>query len=300
MSRVLAVALLAAMLLVAGCGERREPTGASVELFPVTVQDAAGKTLRVETRPARIASLTSAGTEILAALGAGNRVVGIPAPARHGAAPKAVEIVDKDGRINERRLARLRPQLIVASPELGPTRLRRAAARLRAHVYVAPGSSLRDVERAVSDVGLLTGEPIAARRIIAGLETTQRQVTRKVAGTPTISVFVDTGFFTTVAARSLAGKLISLAHGHNVAGPTPNPEPLDPAQLVRLDPRVYIATSTSHTTLASLRKDKVTKRLRAVRDGRFVIIPTVLLEPSPRAREGLVAIARALHPRAFR
>jgi iron complex transport system substrate-binding protein len=263
------------------------------------VHDAAAKTIRLDSAPTRIASFTSAGTEILAALGASDRIVGIPQAARSGAAPRAAEIVDLHGQLNTRRFDRARPQLVIAAPETPAAQIQEAR-RQHADVYVSPGGSLRDVERAVSDIGLLVDEPIAARRIVAGIETARARVADRVAGRPIISVFVDTGFFTTVSNRSLVGQLISTARGRNVAGPTPNPEPLDPAQLVRLHPRVYIATSASHTTLQSLRKDRTTRRLLAVRKGRFVIIGSALLEPSPRVKEGLVEIARALHPDAFR
>jgi iron complex transport system substrate-binding protein len=294
------VAALALAFLAAACGERTEPTGVSVRLFPVTVHDATGRAVKLTERPTRITALTPGETEILAALGFGARVVGIPAGARRHAAPHAHLVIDKQGRLDPQRLEAGRPQLVVASPDVPLDATRRAAARVHAAVYVAPDSSLRDVETAVTALGLLVDEPIAARRVVSKLETARQRVAARVVGTKLVRVFVDTGFFTTVSNRSLAGDLIRLAHGQNVAGPSPDPGPLDTAELVRLKPRVYIATSQSGTSLRSLRKDPVTKRLAAVRRGRFVTIDSRLLQPGPFAGEGLVAIARALHPSAFR
>jgi iron complex transport system substrate-binding protein len=296
----LAAPLLVAALAASACGKRPEPTAASVKLFPVTVRDASGRTIEARRAPARIAAVTPGATELLASLGVGTRVVGIPAGARRGAAPHARLVVDRRGQIVAATFLRKRPDLVVGSTDVAPTAVRAQARRLHATLYVSPESSLRDVEKAATDLGLLTDEPIAARRVVSKLETARRRVAARVVRTSRVSVFVDTGFFTTVPSRSFVGDLIRLANGRNVAGPSPDPGPLDAHELLKLDPTVYIATSQSGTTLRSLRNDPVTSRLTAVRSGRFVTIDSALLQPGPRAAAGLVAIARALHPRAFR
>ena len=53
------------------------------------------------------------------------------------------------------------------------------------------------------------------------------------------------------------------------------------------------------TTLADLRKNPATHRLRAVRGGRFVVLDENLLVPGPRIGDGLDQVARLLHPDAF-
>jgi iron complex transport system substrate-binding protein len=113
-------------------------------------------------------------------------------------------------------------------------------------------------------------------------------------------VFVDTGFFTTVSDQSLVGDLIREARGRNVAGQQEDAGPVELRELAELNPRVYIATSDSGTTLRDLRRKAGTRKLPAVRRGRFAIVDAALLEPGPRVGDGLVAIARALHPDAFR
>ena len=66
------------------------------------------------------------------------------------------------------------------------------------------------------------------------------------------------------------------------------------------DPDVYLTTSDSGTTLATLRHDHLTKRLQAVRKGRFGILRAKLAEPGPQIGEALVQVAKILHPEAFR
>src|SRR5204863_9888136 len=72
------------------------------------------------------------------------------------------------------------------------------------------------------------------------------------------------------------------------------------AQVPEAGPRGLPPTSDSGTTLATLRHDHLTKRLQAVRKGRFGILQAKLAEPGPQIGEALVQVAKILHPEAFR
>ena len=118
-------------------------------------------------------------------------------------------------------IRRAHPDLIVASSDTDPLDLARARTATHAAIYVEPDNSLEDVVEATGDVGLLTNQPVAARRVTAAIQRTRRAVAARLAGTPPVSVFVDTGDFSTVPSRSLLGDLITEAHGENVGGPEP-------------------------------------------------------------------------------
>ena len=106
---------------------------------------------------------------------------------------------------------------------------------------------------------------------------------------------------TTVPDQSLIGDMLSEAHARNVAGDAAEAGPVDPARPARrLDPDVYVVTADTMTTLADLRKNPATRKLRAVREGRFVVLDENLLVPGPRIGDGLDQVARLLHPDAFR
>ena len=113
-------------------------------------------------------------------------------------------------------------------------------------------------------------------------------------------MFVDTGFFTTARDQSLIGDVIREAGGRNVAGGAAESGPVDVSELLRLDPDVYMTLSDTSVTLRDLRRNPRTRKLRAVRQGRFVIVDAALLQPGPRIGQGLAAVARELHPHAFR
>jgi iron complex transport system substrate-binding protein len=284
MGRLALLLAAASLLFTTGCGERSEPTGATVPLYPVTVQSANDRPVFMARPARRIAVLDGATEAILRGLGVGGRIV-MHAPAN---------------RIDFAALRRSRPDLIVASGDATLRDLSRAAAVTDAQVYTAPGDSIHQVEHAITQLGLLVGVPIEARTLVRRIETQRRRVDAQLQHAPRVSVFVDTGFFTTVSDQSLIGDVIREARGRNVAGAAAQGGPVDISQLLQLDPDVYLALSDTGLALADLRKNAQTRKLRAVRTGRFVVADADLLQPSPEIGKGLVEVARLLHPDAFR
>jgi iron complex transport system substrate-binding protein len=297
--RFISLPLVIAALLVAGCGERSEPLGKLPQAYPVTVRGGADQTTTLEARPRRIVALDPGPAALLAALGSGTRLVGVPATARLAGKPKIV--MGANGQVDVDAVVRLKPDLIVTTSAVDQLDAGQAERRSGAALYVEPDTSVDDVLRGTIELGFLVGEPVAARRLAARIRSQVEHVEAKVAGEPPVTVFVDTGFFITIPERSLLGDLIRRAGGRSVAGPAPGPEPFPPARLRRLAPDVYLATSDSRLSLAQLRADARTARLPAVRRGRFAVLPAELvLRSGPRVGRALERVARALHPDAFR
>ena len=297
--RTLALALAGGALVVAGCGERVEPLGELEQPYPVTVQGAGDQPAVMNERPERIVALDAGSAELVVGLGAGDRLVGAPAEA---GVPGVAEVVRSTGQIDVEGVTELEPDLIVATPATDRVDVSRIERATGAAVYVQPALSVEDVERAALELGFLVGEPVQARRLAGELRRTASAVDERVAGTVTVTVFLDTGFFITVPAeRSLLGELVRRANGVNIAGDTAGLGPFDLRELRRLDPQVYLATSDSKTSLRSLRRNPRTRNLTAVREGRVIVLPVELVtRAGPRIAKGYAALARALHPDAFR
>lgn len=285
---VLAAGLL--VLVAAACGERREPTGPDTDLYPVTVSSPNGRPLVLRAPAKRIAVIAPSVKGVLDDLGAGKAVAGIP--------------LTQDGGIDAARLRALRPDLVVASSTTDDQPLGQAARAVRGvPVYQAPDDSIRGIEETITDLGVITAHQTAATRLVREIESKRDEVRSHLGRAPAVSVFLTTAFFKslatfqTVSDQSLSGDLLREAGGHNVAGSATE---LDVAQVLRLDPRWIVATSDSGTTLAKLLQSKAVKKLAAVRDKRFATIDARLLEPGPKIGQGLLELAKRLHPDAFR
>lgn len=279
-----ALATSAALLLLAGtaCGERTEPTGALVQSYPITVQGGSETATVVRAAPKRIVPVGEGPSAILQALGLKARTVKVDDSL------VGLPLVDA--------IRRAKPDLIVASSGTDPLDLARARSATHAAVYVEPSGSLGDVVGAISDVGLLTGTAVQARRLTARIEAKRQAVARKVAGSQLVTTFVDTGGFSTISSRTLLGNLIELAHGRSVAGASPEQGPFPVKRLLELDPDAYLATAGSGVTLKQLRARAGVKRLRAVRTGRFAVLPPEATVAGPAIGDALEQIAQALHP----
>jgi iron complex transport system substrate-binding protein len=294
-------ALLAAALLGAGCGERSEPVGALPQAYPVSVHGAGDRSTVVKARPERIVALDPGSAEILIAVGAGDRLVGIPAGIARRDAAKAEVVVRPTGLMNVDAVVALDPDLIVATPGIDQLDLARAGRRAGAAVYVQPETSILNVERGAIDIGFLVGAAPEARALVGRIQRHVGAIEARLANVEPVTVFVDTGFFITVPERSLLGDLVAKAKGDSVAGESPGPGPFSLSELGRLNPSVYLATSDSGVTLANLRRNPATRNLAAVEKGRLKIVPVQRVTwPGPRVAAGLEAVARALHPDAFR
>ena len=280
----LALVSAAALLLLAGtaCGERNEPTGALVQSYPVTVQGGSDTATVVRSAPKRIVPIGAGPKAILQSLGLSGRTVAVDDTL------VGLPLVDA--------IRRAKPDLIVASGETDPLDLARARSTTHAAVYVEPAGSVGDVVQAIGDVGQLTGTAVQARRLTARIESKRQAVARKVAGSPLVTAFVDTGGFSTISSRTLLGDLIELAHGRSVAGASPEQGPFPVKRLVELDPAVYLATAGSGVTLKELRARAGVKHLHAIRSGRFAVLPPEATVAGPAIGEALEQVARALHP----
>ena len=198
---VAAAFVVAALLLLTGCGQRSEPTGTKVDLYPVTVDQPGGPPIVLAQKPASVAALTPQAATLLSS------VLG-----------QTVEPERSPGKA----------ELVVITPESLNKRTPR--------VYVAPDESISDVERALTELGLLLDRPIRARQVVANIESKRKSVRAHLRGVDPVSVFVDTGFFTTASTNSLLGDLIKEAGGKNIAGAAPQPGPFPVRTLRKLNP----------------------------------------------------------------
>jgi ABC-type Fe3+-hydroxamate transport system substrate-binding protein len=281
--RAALLAAVAAVLLLAGtaCGQRSEPTGALVQSYPVTVQGGSDRPTVVRSAPKRIVPVGAGPRAILAGLGLGKRVVTVN---------DTLVGLPLVGAIRHAK-----PDLIVASSDTDPLDLARARSATGAAVYVESSNSVADVVDAIGDIGLLTGKPVDARRLTARIQAQRQAVARSVAGTKLATAFVDTGGFSTISSRSLLGNLLELAHGASVAGTSPEQGPFPISRIAQVDPDVYLATAGSGRTLQQLREHAALRKLRAVRTGRFSVLPEGATVAGPGVGRALEQVARILH-----
>lgn len=295
----LVLAALAVMLLGASCGQKHEPIGA-LPPFPQQADDAMGREVKVLQAPKRVVSLDPGITEAAFTYGAGKQIVGYGTETYPPAATHIKSMLDAQGKISVEKVRKARPDLVIVPADLiGST----AAAdslglKAGADVYVTDDRSVQGIEHDILQTGLLTGHGAASHRLYTEMQRKIAAIRSTYDGDPAVPVFVDRGYFYTIGTQSLAADLISMAGGENVAAHADINKPFGPAKLRAAAPQVYLAVAASGVTLEGLREAKSTRKLPAIADKRFAIVPDAVLDRSgPRVVDSLRTLARDLHPK---
>jgi iron complex transport system substrate-binding protein len=297
MRPALVCALASIALAATACGERPEPVAADLSLYPVEVRGAGDEPTLLAERPERIAALAPGAAELLAAMGAGDRLVGIPAGVSVPEAPGARELTRPSGLVDVEALSRVDADLVVASPANDTEDVGRALRRSPAALYLSPEGSIADVRRATLELGLLAGEPVAAREVARAMEERIADVQASVAELVPARVFVDTGFLITMPDDSLTADVVRHAGGELV-GTEAAGEPVEPCDLLELAPDVVLtfdAGLAERSQAAFQRCDPAPAEAPE-----FIEVDADLLtRAGPRVADALEQIAEILHPAAF-
>jgi iron complex transport system substrate-binding protein len=292
----LVVRALLVMLAVALAACAPEPRHA-----PPRTADDFGDTLSAGAAPHRIVSLNPATTELLFAIGAGDRLVGRTTYDLRPVAARKVPDLGPGLRPNVEAVLAVHPDLVLlyASDDN-----REAARRLRAAGIQTAAfrvDRIADFERVTRALGLLTGDSAAARATVDSVRATIARVRTATASLPHPTVFwplYDQPLLAT-GSGSYLNELIEIAGGRNIYGFMKEPSPrVTFEDLLRRDPDVVL---TSPESRARYLADPRWTALRALRDGHLLAVDTALvLRPGPRLGEAARSMALLLHPGSVR
>jgi len=292
---------LAALLVACADPRPRTPaaaeTGAASAGGGLTIRDDFGDTLTVRASPRRIVSLNPATTELFFALGAGDRLVGRTHFDLYPPAAQTVEDLGSAIPPNVESVLGVRPDLVML---YASSSNRDAATRL--HGAGVPTLTLRidhiaDFRRAVAILGRVIGDTARATVVADSVSRTLERVRVAMQGKPRITAFWKAWDSPVIAigGGSFLSELVDIAGGKNVYGDDPRPAfDVTIEDVVRRNPDVVFAGPESGERMRSA---PAWRALRAVREGRILIVDTMLVgRPGVRLGEAAVSLARLLHP----
>ncbi|MGQ0640932.1 MAG: ABC transporter substrate-binding protein [Gemmatimonadaceae bacterium] len=245
----------------------------------------------------RIVSLNPTTTELLFALGAGDRLVGRSRWDVFPPAARAVSDVGDALRPNVERVLSVQPDLVILyeSPENIV-----AIDRLRASgldVLVLRIDLLAHLRRAIDTLGVLLGDTARARLVRDTVFASLDRVRAATAGLEPPSVFVHVwdSPIITIGSGSFLTELVSIAGGRNIYADIAAPSAtVSLEDVVRRNPRYVLA---GPITARHVRADPQWRAVPAVRDGRIAVFDTMIVgRPSVRVGEAALSLARLLHP----
>ncbi len=305
---VLLVVAMALIALASGCAsDRTDSAGAppaqtrvAATSYPLTITDDASRSVTIQAEPQRIVSLAPANTEIVFALGAGDRLVGVTSlddyPAEVADIPKVGDFAGP----NIEAVAAADPDLVLATTGVQSDVIEQLEG-LGATVIAIDPQSLDGVYEDILEVAEVVNTKAAGEELVASMKATVQDIADAVSGRDPVTVFIEIAQdpLFTAGRNTLLDELVTRAGGVNVVQ-AQGWVPYSPEEVVKADPDVYLATKGSMSNPEDLAKRPGFKGLSAVKAGRVVILDDNLVSrPGPRIVSGLEDIARALHPEAF-
>ena len=292
------VALVAAAITACGDAAPRSDAGpATVDAAAPVPLDDFGHPLPRGRTFSRIVALEPATTEILFAIGAGDRLIG---RSHFDTWPDSARLVPDLGdgiRPNVESLVAARPDLVVlyaGSDNAG------TAERLRALGIAVVGfrsDSIGGFARITMELGRLVGDTVRAATVRDSVLATLAAVRRRTERLERPSVLMPVWHnpLYVIGGASFMNELVTIAGGRNVYDSIAAPSPqVTFEDVVRRDPDVILVGPVG---ASRVRTSPGWQVLRAVRTGRVLPYDTLVTgRPGTRLGEAAVALAALLHP----
>ena len=302
------LALILVVSLVAGCSneqpdnevEVEDPGNQSLETTALEATDDYGKTVTFDQAPMRIISLAPSHTEILFALGIGDRVVGVTTFDDY---PVEVVDIEKVGDFNGNNLERiieLEPDLVINYGE-GIQEENQRLEEAGIQVIGFMPESIDEIYSTIERIGILAGVENSAKELNASLQEREAAALAKVEGVEKVRVFYEIWHepLMTAGPGSFLDQLMTLAGGENIAFDADSPYPnYDLEQLVERNPQVYLTSNDfPEKTVESIKERSGYENMDAVVNDRVYILDgNVMSRPGPRIIDALEALVEAIHP----
>ncbi len=265
---------------------------------PVRLTDAVGRTVEIARPPQRIVPIFASNTELVAALGLSERVVGIEAYTRYP--PEVLDRPQVGGRLgfSVDAIVAQRPELLIVTPSRQAMHLLiEPMARLGIPVIVLLSRSVAEVMANLRLVGQATGEPARGDAVATALEARLAMVEAAApARRPSVVMItgrLGNGLVLVARADSYTGDAMVKAGGRHALERTIVAQ-VSPEAVIAADPDILLFAGRKDE-LDALIAQPGWRLLRAVRSGNAHLVARAeFLIPGPRTVDGIEKLAGLL------
>ena len=256
----------------------------------VRVLDVDGRAVELQAPARRVISLAPHLTELMFAIGAGDRVAGTVEYADFPEAAKQVPRVGDSALLDLERIVAMKPDLLLVWRHgNSPQQLQRLSA-LKLPTYASEARTLADIARTMRDLGTLAGVPDQAAQRAAAFEATVSALRSRYASRRRIEVFYQIWNqpLITVNGEHLISQVLELCGAHNVFAGAGLLTPTVTEEAVLLaNPDAIVAGWSDSFGQAPLDGWRRLRALRAARQGHLLLVdPDLLHRQSDRVVQG--------------
>ena len=284
--------MTAAAAFMVACGKPGpRPATAETRLF----RDDLGREVAVPVAPRRIICTSPEITEILFAVGAGDRVVAVVRGCDWPPAARDLPLVGDFSNVSLERVAALEPDLVITTGH-EQKRIVAQLERLGVTTVAFLASDVASVKRNVQAVGIIVGEEEKAANLLTAFEARLSAVASAVEKTPAaerprVYLEICPEPLMTVAEGSFVHDAIILAGGVNVGAGLPRPySRVESEAVIAADPEVIVLCHDAAAP-ADVATRTGWRRITAVRENRvYEANADLVLRAGPRFGEGVAML----------
>lgn len=276
--------------------------------YPMEIEDDFGNKETLEEEPMKIVSLAPHNTEILFALGLGDKVVGVTSYCDYPEEATTKDIIGGFKEFNLEKIIELEPDLVLAygsGDEEENKVLREAGIKVLGFMPETIDEVIEDMKT----IGKITGSGTEAEKITLTMANKRDEILDKLKGQEKIKVFYEIWHEPLQAAGkgSFMGELLVLSGAENIAVDEDEGQAypiFDLEQLVERDPEVYITSADiPEKTIESIKARPGYEEITAIKSDRVYMFEgneaNILSRPGPRIVEALEIIAKTIYPKIF-
>lgn len=272
---------------------RTETVKPPINLPTREITDDLGRKIKLPETVERAVSLAPNLTEIVFAVGAGDKLVGRTSYDNFPPEAQKIQTVGDTLNPNIENIIALKPQVVLVSTA---SQIETFTKQLEANniaVFVTNPNSLDDIYKSIQQIGEIFGKAEKAREIVAGLQKRVADVEANI-NKKDVKVFVQISKepLFTIGKDSFITDLIKRAGGISVTANVTTAYPrLSKETALALNPDVIILSESDD----NLEPNDVFKNSPAVKNGKVLKINAeIISRPSPRIVDALEQIARDL------
>jgi len=274
--------------------------------YPLTITDASGEEMTFEEAPQRIVSIAPHQTEILFALGLGDRVVGV---SEYDNYPEEALTKPKVGNIqgNVEALLAVEPDLVIAGVSLNGSTIQ-GLRDLGVRVFATEPENIDEVIESILAIGLITDAQQAAQKVAEKMRADKQYVIDKVSGLnedQKKKVYVEYDPLWTAGKGSFLDEIITLSGGVNIAADLDKWAQISAEVVIEADPDVIIYAEvtdyeTGNPLIETIKSRPGFSEITAIKNGALVgINADIISRYGPRITDALMQAAKGIYPELF-
>jgi iron complex transport system substrate-binding protein len=267
--------------------------------FPRTLTDARGRAITLPAPPQRIVSLIPSDTEVLYALGAGDRIAAVTNADDYPPEVKRKPTINNVLTTDIEQILVYKPDLVMAFGGLNHKPIASLEA-LHIPVLVIEPKNLDQTYASIRLLGQAVGAEAKAEQIVTEMQTRLAAVQATVAQAkhrPRVLMMYGTDPIYTTGPDSFIDDLITQAGGQNVVDKPITTNILSAEEVVLRQPDVILCNKALTAKVKAM--PGWAQSVPAVRNDRLYFDEPedgALVRPTPRLVRGVEALARYLHP----